>query len=160
MKPVQTGNEDGSAASIARALIATAAFGALATLAADGSPFATLVALAQAEDGAPMLLMSRRAIHARNLARDSRASLLIAAAAGGGNPLALARLSLTGTVVPIEKDAAARARFVARHPDAEGYVGLADFGLHRLAITAAHLVAGFGRVADLAPAELLDTSHS
>lgn len=154
MKSTPDGDRSESAA-IVRALIAEAASGALATLGADGAPFATLVALAAAEDGAPMLLLSRRAVHTQNLARDPRASLMIAEAAGESDLLARARVSLRGTVVPSEKSATARSLFLARHPDAASYVDFADFGFHRFEMARAHLVAGFGRVADLASAEIL-----
>ena len=56
-------------------------------------------------------------------------------------------------------DAVLRARYLARHPDAAGYVGFRDFNLYRVEIERAHLVAGFGRIHWLDGASaLLDTS--
>jgi putative heme iron utilization protein len=52
-------------------------------------------------------------------------------------------------------DPAARRRFLARHPSAEAYAGFADFGFWRMEMSGAHLVAGFGRIADLKKDELL-----
>jgi putative heme iron utilization protein len=35
------------------------------------------------------------------------------------------------------------------------FAGFADFGFYAITVTAAHLVAGFGRIVDLAPADVL-----
>jgi hypothetical protein len=105
--------------------------------------------------GAPILLLSDLAAHTRNLKRDPRASLLLVAPGGeGGDPLAGARLTLTG-VLARDDDPALRRRFLARHEEASGYAGFADFGFYRFAVKAGHLVAGFGRIVDLAPADIL-----
>jgi putative heme iron utilization protein len=142
-------------ADIARQILKNAEFAALATLATDGAPFATLVAMALSADGAPMMLLSRLAVHTENLERDPRASLLIADAAEAGNPLENPRLTLTGEVEPIAKHAATRESFLSRHPDAAAYVDFADFTFFRFRTTGAHLVAGFGRIARIPPFELL-----
>jgi heme iron utilization protein len=52
-------------------------------------------------------------------------------------------------------DPVLRRRFLARHRAAESYAGFADFGFFRMEIAAAHLVAGFGRIADLEKSDLL-----
>lgn len=140
----------------ARKLLRTARHAALATLAPDGSPFVSLVAVACLASGAPVLLISGLAAHTRNLTADGRGSLLLTAASD--DPMASARLSVAGCFAPVpegpERDAA-RLRFLARHPAAEGYAGFADFALWAMRPTAAHLVAGFGRITDLAPERFL-----
>jgi putative heme iron utilization protein len=83
-------------------------------------------------------------------------SLLLAAAKKAGDPLSGTRVSISGMIEKIE-DAAARRRFLARHPTAESYAGFADFDFFRVEIERAHLVAGFGRIIDLT-AEQLRTS--
>jgi len=151
-------SEQASLLQTAREVMEQASFGALATLGSGGFPFASLVALAPAEDGGgPVLLLSRLAAHTQNLARDPRASLLILGATGapGEDLLAGPRLTLTGTVVSVERDAALTARLLARHPEAASYIDFADFGFYRLHPAAVHLVAGFGRVGDILPAALL-----
>ena len=50
----------------------------LATLTETGAPFATLTAIATDYDGAPILLLSKLALHTGNLERDGRCSLLLA----------------------------------------------------------------------------------
>lgn len=136
----------------AKRLLRESGKGALATLLGDGAPYASLVTVATAMDGAPVLLLSRLARHAANIKTDPRVSLLLEGE-GEGDPLQGARISLAGTLATTE-DPAARWRFLARHPSAETYAGFADFGFWRLEVAGAHLVAGFGRIADLPPEDL------
>lgn len=136
----------------ARALIRSGRRAMLATLDADGSPYASLVAAATAPDGAPLLLVSDLARHAANLARDARASLLFAES-GAGDPLAHPRVSVIGRVVATEKEAH-RGRWLARQPESAGYFDFADFRMLRLEPSSAHLVAGFGRIVELAWSDL------
>jgi putative heme iron utilization protein len=137
----------------AKRLLREAGKGALATLSPGGAPYASLVTIACAMDGAPILLLSRLARHTANLATDSRVSLLLEEA-GARDPLAGARVSLSGILSRIE-DPAVRRRFLARHPSAEAYAGFSDFGFWRMEMSGAHLVAGFGRIADLKKDDLL-----
>jgi putative heme iron utilization protein len=126
--------------------------GALATLLPDGSPNASLVNVATLPDGAPVLLLSRLARHTSNILNDPRVSLLIADRRAG-DPLEGARISLTGTIAAID-DPAARRRFVARHPSAAAYADFKDFSFWRIELSAGHLVAGFGRIADVKARDL------
>ena len=48
-----------------------------------------------------------------------------------------------------------RRRYLARQPDAAMFAGFKDFALFRIEISAVHLVAGFGRIVDLKPADML-----
>ncbi len=145
-----------SPAGAARRVVRLATTGSLATLAPAGGPFASLVTVAATPAGEPILLLSTLARHTQNLAVDRRASLLLVAPGGeGGDPLAGARLTLTGQVGPRETDPMLRRRFLARHDEAAGYAGFADFGFHRFTIESGHLVAGFGRIVALAPADIL-----
>ena len=149
-----SGNPNSNAA-LAGGLLAAGGVATLATLQPDGSPFASYVVTAPAADGAPLTLISRLARHTQNLARDPRASLLfVGAPEPGGEPLTAPRLSLTGRCVTHD-DEDAKQRFLERHPDAERYAGFADFALYRFAIESGHLVAGFGRIADLTRDALL-----
>jgi putative heme iron utilization protein len=127
----------------------------LATLEPDGGPFASYVVTAPAADGAPLTLISRLARHTQNLERDQRASLLfVRQPQGGDESMTAARLTLTGECRKTD-DAESRRLFLARHPDAELYAGFADFALYRFDVAAGHLVAGFGRIVDLTPQQLL-----
>jgi len=141
-------------ASAARRLVRAALKGSLATLDRQtGHPYASLVLVATEPDGAPLFLISRLAWHTRNLEADARASLLLDGTGGLAEPLTGGRLTLIGEVRPTAS-ATARGRFLARHPGAEGYAGFADFSMYAMAVARAHWVGGFGRIVDLAPADL------
>src|SRR5215472_14358076 len=88
-----------------RALMRRQAHVALATT-LDGRPYASLVALACDTDASPLLLLSDLAQHSRNIAADSRVSLLfdgagerVPAVGPRADPLAEPRLSLIGEAV-------------------------------------------------------------
>jgi putative heme iron utilization protein len=131
-----------------RTLLAATRTGTLATVAVDpaGFPFGSLVAYAVDGLGRPLLCLSDLAEHSHNLAADPRASLM-AAAIGGGDPLALARVTVLGTVVELHDDArdGALRTYLGRHPDAF-YATFADFRLYRLDVASVRYVGGFGRM--------------
>jgi len=112
----------------------------------DGLPFGSLAPYGLDADGNPLLLLSRLAVHSRNLLADARASLLVAEQRDGTDPLALGRVTLTGRVAPLAEGEIANARdgYLARHPSAQAWVDFADFAFHRLTVEAAYVVAGFG----------------
>jgi putative heme iron utilization protein len=138
----------------AKKLLREGLTGALATLMADsGAPYCSLVNVATAHDGAPLLLLSKLAVHTKNLLADPRASLMLDERKEG-DPLEGARVMLMGPVTATD-DRQARARYLARHPEAEQFAGFADFAIYRMQIERAHLVAGFGRIVDLAGKDIL-----
>ena len=144
-----------SAVESARLVLRLAPTGGLASLGADGAPFASLVTVATTQEGEPILLLSDIAVRTKNLKCDPRVSLLLVAPGGeSGDPLAGARLSVSGTV-SVDTDPNHRRRFLARHPEAAGYATFKDFNFYRITVIASHLVAGFGRIVDLSPADLL-----
>ncbi len=118
-----------------------------------GWPYASLALLAADHDAAPLLLLSDLAEHARNIAADPRVALLIDGTGGWADPLAGPRLTLLGRAAK-DDCPRRRGRFLARHPAAEAYAGFADFHLYRVAVSGAHMVAGFGRIAWIAAADL------
>jgi heme oxygenase (biliverdin-IX-beta and delta-forming) len=136
----------------AKRLIREARTGALATLLPRGAPYASLVSVATLMDGTPVTLLSRLARHTENIAGDPRVSLMVDERRPG-DPLAVGRVSLVGRILPTA-DEATRRRFLARHPEAAGYAGFQDFAFWRIEAESAHLVAGFGRIVDLSPADL------
>lgn len=142
------------ATTTARSLVRAARRGALATRdSQSGIPYASLVGVATAADGAPLLFISKLARHTRNIAADPRVSLMVDDAASG-DPLAGARVTLWGRLDRCD-DAQARRRYFDRQVAARFYADFPDFALYRLVPEGAHLVAGFGRIVDLAPADLL-----
>jgi putative heme iron utilization protein len=118
-----------------------------------GDPYCSLVNVATAADGAPLLLISRLAVHTKNLIADARASLMIDERKAG-DPLQGARVMLMGTATPTD-DPDVRRRYLDRQPEAEMFTGFADFSFYRMTLTGAHLVAGFGRIVDFKPSDIL-----
>ena len=148
---------DFSAAKLARSLLRRSRQGALATLmAGSGDPYCSLVNLASHFDGTPILLVSRLAVHTRNILADPRVSLMLDERAPG-DPLEGARIMLAGTAVAAADNEAAdlRRRYLNTHPSAETFVDFADFGFFRIVPSGVHLVAGFGRIVDLAASDIL-----
>ena len=139
---------------IVRRLVRAADRAALGTLDASGAPYVSLVMLATDHDAAPLLLLSDLADHTKNFRREPRVSLLVDGTRGMTSPLAGARATLMGR---IERTTAPhqRARYIARHPDAQGFAGFADFNLYTVRLERAHLVQGFGKIFWLDAAEVL-----
>src|ERR1044072_9668598 len=74
--------------------------GALATLmTGSGDPYCSLVNVATQADGSPLLLISRLAVHTKNILADARVSLMIDERKEG-DPLQGARVMLMGTAAP------------------------------------------------------------
>src|SRR3954467_10863672 len=85
---------DFDAARLARSLLRRRRQGALATLmAGSGGPYCSLVNLASHPDGSPILLISRPALHPRNILSAPRGSLMLDERAPG-DPLEGARVML------------------------------------------------------------------
>ena len=142
---------------VARSLLRRRRQGALATLMVEtGDPYCSLVNLASHLNGAPLLLISRLALHTRNILADPRVCLMLDERAPG-DPLEGARIMLHGRAqsLPPQELQGARRRYLAAHPSAEAFVDFTDFSLFRIVPSGAHLVAGFGRILDLKPEQFL-----
>src|ERR1700736_107618 len=142
---------------LARSLLRRSRQGALATLmAGSGDPYCSLVNLASHPDASPILLISRLALHTKNILADSRVSLMLDERAEG-DPLEGARIMLAGRAEQAGDGAAEllRRRYLSAHPSAEAFVEFKDFSFFRIRPSGAHLVAGFGRIVDLKPEKFL-----
>lgn len=142
---------------VTRSLLRRSRQGALATLSlGTGAPYCSLVNVASHPDGTPILLISRLALHTKNLLGDPRVSLMLDERAPG-DPLEGARIMLGG----VAEEAAdtdrevLRRRYLSVHPTAQVFVDFKDFSFFRIRPTSLHLVAGFGRIIDLAPGQYL-----
>lgn len=137
----------------ARKLLREARSGALATLMpGTGDPYCSLVNVATDAAGAPLLLLSTLALHTKNLLVDGRVSLMLDERKEG-DPLEGARVMLMGSCARTA-DASAPA-YLRRHPEAAQFAQFKDFAFYRVGISRVHLVAGFGRIVDLAPHDVL-----
>jgi putative heme iron utilization protein len=148
---------DFDAARLARSLLRRSRQGALATLmVGTGDPYCSLVNVASHPDGSPILLISRLALHTRNILDDSRVSLMLDERAEG-DPLEGSRIMLSGRAEEAsatDLESLSR-RYLNAHPSARAFVGFGDFSFFRILPNTAHLVAGFGRIVDLSPKQFL-----
>src|SRR5262245_28393929 len=137
----------------AKKLLREGRSGALATLLpGSGDPYCSLVNVATAVDGAPIFLLSNLALHTKNILTDGRVSLMLDERKEG-DPLEGARVMLMGKCA--KTDSSVAGAYLRRHPEAEMFAGFGDFAFYRMSISRAHLVAGFGRIVDLKPKDLL-----
>src|SRR5215467_4689780 len=103
---------------LAKSLLRRSRQGALATLMmGSGDPYCSLVNLASHPDGSPILLISRLAVHTKNILADGRVSLMLDERAPG-DPLEGSRIMLSGNAeaaVP-EQMELLRRRYLSAHP--------------------------------------------
>src|SRR5881398_3585717 len=114
---------------LARSLLRRSRQGALATLmTGSGDPYCSLVNLASHADGSPILLISRLALHTKNILGDPRVSLMLDERTAG-DPLEGARIMLAGTAEEArgQEVAVLRRRYLNAHPSAETFVDFKDF---------------------------------
>jgi hypothetical protein len=138
----------------AKKLLREARSGALASLIPpNGDPYCSLVNVATAPDASPLLLLSTLAVHTKNIIADARVSLMLDERKPG-DPLEGARVMLMGAIAQ-DGDPGVRQNYLRKHPEAEMFAGFADFAIYRMRIEKAHLVAGFGRIVDLAARDIL-----
>jgi heme iron utilization protein len=131
----------------ARTLVARIPTATLCTLALEpeGYPYGSFVTVAY-DEGNPVFLISGLAEHTKNLERDPRASLLVAES-GADDPLANGRVTLLGPCTRVEGEGgAARAAFLAAHPNAGYYADFRDFAFWKLRVQAIRYIGGYGRM--------------
>lgn len=150
---------DAEAIRLARTLVRTARYGALAVLEpGSGAPLASRVATATDLDGTPLILVSALSGHTAALLADPRCSLLVGEP-GKGDPLAHPRITLRCLAEKLERgtpdQARAERRYLNRHPKARLYAGFADFSFFRLQLEGASLNGGFGKAYRLTRSDLI-----
>lgn len=148
-KPSVIRETDDEARRLARVLVRSARFAALAVLDPEtGFPFCSRVLVGTDADGVPVILVSGLSAHTKALVKDQRASLLCGEP-GKGDPLAHPRLTVQCLAerVPPESPlhARLRQRFLNRHPKAKLYIDFPDFAFFRLVPQSANLNGGFAR---------------
>ena len=133
----------------AEALLKSRRFGILSTLseAVPGYPFGSLASYAIDSEGRPVFLLSDLALHTRNAAADPRVSLTVFDPSAEDRPQTAGRVTVVGDLVPVgaDDDAALRAVYLERHPEAKGYSQFGDFALYRLQVRDVYYVGGFGQ---------------
>src|SRR2546423_8816397 len=109
---------------LAKSLLRKSRQGALATLmTGSGDPYCSLVNVAAHADGSPILLISRLAVHTKNILGDNRVSLMLDERAAG-DPLEGSRVMLAGRAEQAGGDdlPVLRRRYLNAHPSAETFV--------------------------------------
>ncbi len=109
-----------------------------------GWPAASMVTVATAMDGSPILMLSTLSHHTQNLLADSRATLFYDATAGYKNPQQGPRVGVMGRIKPTKAKDLQR-RFLAKHPRAALYAGFGDFRFYKMTVEKYHFVGGFAR---------------
>lgn len=155
---------DDDARRLARRLVRSSRFAALATLApGSGDPLISRVSAATDAQGRPVILVSELSPHTTALLADPRCSLLFGEP-GDGDPLAHPRISLAGLAWKVARDALAgreiRQRFLSRHPAAALYADFGDFHFFTIEATRAGLNAGFARAYELQASDMIDPPPS
>ncbi|MEM1288631.1 MAG: DUF2470 domain-containing protein [Pseudomonadota bacterium] len=149
---------DEEARKLAKSLVRTARFGALAHFdSKTGDPQVSRVGVATTDAGAPVILISQLSAHFSGLEANPRCSILLGEP-GKGDPLAHPRISLSADArkVTDEKERGAlRWRYLSRHPKAELYVDFADFAFWVLQPAAASLNGGYGKAYEFAGDDVL-----
>lgn len=150
---------DDEARTLAKRLIRTARFGAIAVnFGDDGFPSVSRVSVATDQSGAPIILVSELSTHTQALLKDQRCSIMLGEP-GKGDPLAHPRITIKCEAARIKNDDETRkylrARFIRRHPKASLYVDFGDFCFFRLNPLSASLNGGFGKAFELTSSDFL-----
>lgn len=148
---------DEEARALARQLMATATFAALAVIEND-QPAVTRIAFATTREGAPLSLISDLSSHTQALLANPVCSLLVGEPEDEGDPLTHPRITLQATAQFVARDSAdhpaLRAHYLSQRPKAKLYIDFGDFRLVRFNIQTALLNGGFGKAYKLSPQDL------
>lgn len=147
---------DAAQTELLRELVQTQEIAALGTL-HEGGPFVSMVPFALLSPGARFVIhVSGLASHTKDMLADPRISLLVIAPRQPGVPAqATARITVQGRARQCERgtteEAAARAAYLARFPEAEPMFGFGDFSLFVIEPASIRFVGGFGQARSLSP---------
>jgi len=132
----------------ARTLMYLGRIGSLSTLSRKqpGFPFGSVMPYGLDDHGRPIFLISTMAMHTQNLQADARASLLVTQADTGGDPLGASRVTLVGSVNPLQPAdvPAARNLYLQRYENSKYWVDFEDFSFYRMDVVDVYYVGGFG----------------
>jgi hypothetical protein len=133
---------------------------ALGTL-REGFPEVSMVPVVPEPDGSAFYFhASALAHHTQNIQREPRISLMLSEPDDWGrDPQTLARIGIRGEARALPGEGAAfervKAMYLERFPESAAHFALDDFALYRVEPVAARFVAGFGRIFNLAAADIM-----
>ena len=127
-----------------------------------GYPFGSVTPYALDENGRLVFLISRMAVHTKNLEVDPRASLLVSEESQAAGLLGGARANVMGTIgrVPVDETGAARAAYLGQHPAAEQWASFGDFNFYRMDVAEIYYVGGFGVMGWVSTADYQQAAQS
>ena len=133
----------------------------LATL-RERAPMASMTLFLAAEDfSAFHVHVSRLAWHTQDMLRDAQVALSIAETDDRrADPFTLMRVTIRGEAVQVEDQGELKTRWLARFPAQAVNFQLPDFSFWRIAPRDARFVAGFGRIHNLPPAQLMQAAQA
>jgi putative heme iron utilization protein len=143
-----------SAAEEARTILASNVTGALATLSADGDPWASIVTYGALADGSPVFSLSTLAQHGRNIGRDQRASLAVSETVPPArDPADSGRVTVAGVAeIPTgERLEEAKKVYEEAVASAAIFGAFGDFTWWVLKVERVRWVGGFGRMDSVGP---------
>ncbi|MDB5809362.1 MAG: hypothetical protein JWN94_1484 [Betaproteobacteria bacterium] len=109
-----------------------------------GYPFGSIVPFVTDEAARPLILISRLAEHTKNIAADSRVSLLVRDADTDAQQGA--RLALIGDCQAVTDPESARARYLNYFPAADKLLALGDFAFFHITPVTLRYIGGFGAI--------------
>jgi len=117
----------------------------------NGHPYGSIACFADNEPstGMPLLLLTEIELNVINSNADPRVALAISTPLDqldGNDPMIMPRMTLMGTLQPVEYQdiAAAKKVYVAKHPQSAMWINFIDFSLFYLDVTDVYWVGGFG----------------
>jgi heme iron utilization protein len=113
------------------------------SLAVDGYPFGSVIPYIMDHHAHPVMLISSLAEHTKNMAEDSRVSLLVHA--GDADMQAAARVTLIGRARRVENPASIESRYQRYFPASRGYRDELDFEYWRIMPVTLRVIAGFAK---------------
>jgi heme iron utilization protein len=131
----------------ARQMLRAHRYGALSTLSSkfEGYPFGSITPYLVDHDCSLLILISTLAEHTRNIARDSRVSL-ITHDQRDPHILTQGRVTVLGDARPEPDREQASLRYLRYFPEAQAYLAMHDFSFYRIRPVAVRYIGGFGRI--------------
>lgn len=121
-------------------------YGMLATISKklEGYPFGSVVLYMLDERARPVILISTLAEHTKNIAHDSRVSLLVLES--GGDVQAEARATLVGECARMDDQEKPKERYLRYFPHTADYFETHDFFFYRIEPKVLRYIGGFGDI--------------
>jgi putative heme iron utilization protein len=120
----------------------------------EGYPFGSITPYIITEQGDIAIFISHLAEHTKNIEANSKVSLTIFDASDTDEPTARARITCLAIAKLAKEDAMLRKQYFQKFPTAAVTLELPGFNFYLLQLTKIRLVAGFGQISWLTPAQL------